>query len=93
MYDAPPVALQLGLGSTELDFQHAIFLVQVGDNPLLGTLELPGENGEQEVHEHRPFLRLEAVTPSCGSVYNEPVASQWGRDDRDFQPYALHGES
>jgi hypothetical protein len=54
----PGEASALGLGqaqpsATELSFDDAVFLAQIGDNPLLVILDPPGDHGNQNVKNHR----------------------------------------
>jgi hypothetical protein len=36
-----------------LGFQDAVFLLQVGDDPLLVTLDPAGDHGNEDVEDHR----------------------------------------
>jgi hypothetical protein len=35
-----------------LGFEYVVFRVQIGDDPLLVMLDLPGKYGEQDVEDH-----------------------------------------
>jgi hypothetical protein len=43
---------QAQLSAAELSFEDAVFLLQIGDDLLLVTLEPAGEHGEQELEDH-----------------------------------------
>jgi hypothetical protein len=51
--EAPAVGVrQAEPAATKLGFQDAVFLVQVGDNLLLVTLEPASDHGDQDVEDH-----------------------------------------
>jgi len=50
-----PAAFRVGEAqpaTTELGFENAVLLLEIGDNLLVVTLEPPGDHGDQEIEKH-----------------------------------------